>query len=188
MIPLLLAALAQADPLVPVHLDANVAVGMRMGAAVTATAEPVRHLEVGGTLLLTTPVYAGAPDWVRNGLQPAYNVHTSPMVAVGAHTGDTKVSGAFHLLAGIDVVTFRETSALAVLDAPVTYEAAEVVFSGGLLATLRVRPWEPERTSLRRVGLDLQVFVPLPPTATGVPDIGRLFAGLGLSLAWAPRG
>lgn len=177
MIGWLLVAHAWAAPAVPVHLDADAAIGMRMGVAVTATAEPVRHLEVGGLVTVMTPLYAGAPGWVREGLTVDHNVHASPMVALGVNTGTTKVSGAFHVLAGFDVVSFSERRSLDAVGETTSYATTEVVWNGGLMGTLRVLPKGP-------VGFNLQVFVPLPPAATGAPDIGRLFGGLGVSARW----
>lgn len=167
----LLAALATAAP---VQADLDATLGMRAGGSALVTVAPVPHLEVGGLGTGTTDVYAGAPSWVRSGLEPAWNLHLAPMAAVGWSSGDTPVSLAVHGAAGLELSTFRETRVIPALEEPVVYGATGVRFSGGLLTTLRIRPVGP--------GANLQLFVPLPPMATGAVDVVRLHLGLGISL------
>ena len=92
----LLAGPALAAP--PLHVEADVLVGMRVGIGGLATVEPVRHVEVGGSLGIVTDFYTFAPDWVRDGLDPRHNLRFRPQAVLGVNTGRTRVSAALREL------------------------------------------------------------------------------------------
>lgn len=172
MIGLLVAAavaLAQA----PVR-QADLTLGMRAGAAGYWAARPKERLEVGGHLHLARDVYAGAPGWVRAGLDPKLNLHATGLAVVGVNTGDKPVSGALLLGGGGMLTAFREERTVPALPEPVVYGAAAVRPVGAVMADLRVQPQG------RSAGGHLMFSLPLPFAATGSPYIERLYIGLGL--------
>lgn len=158
----------------PLHLEVDVLVGMRGGGGALATVEPVKHVEVGGTLTVVTDIYAGAPGWVRDGLDPIHNLRISPQGVVGVNTGRTAVSVALLGSIGAELLTFREAKTVPTVADPIVYGTTELVLVGGASLDLRVIPSE-------HWGGNLLLYLPLPFTPTGNPDLSRVYAGLGVS-------
>ena len=152
-------ALAQVPPR---HHQVDLTLGMRAGAAAQVTVEAWPHIELGGRLHGETDVYAGAPGWVRTGLNPGHNLHLTPTALIGVNTGDTPVSGAFLIGPGLELFSFREQKTVPALATPVEYGATALRPAGALTLDLRVR-------SKAGPGGHLLCAVPLPLTPSGTP-------------------
>lgn len=153
--------------------EVDLTLGMRAGAAGQLTVHATPRLEVGGRVHAETDVYAGAPAWVRTGLDAKQNLHLTPLAVAGVNTGDTVISGAFLLGAGLEVFTFREAKTIPALAEPVVYGATGVRPAGALTADLRVR-------ARSGPGGHLLLSIPLPPAPTGMPYIDRLHVAAGV--------
>lgn len=159
------------------HFEVSATLGMRAGVSGQATVEPLPHLELGGRLHLATDVYAGAPGWVRRGLDARHDLHTTGLAVVGVNSGPNRVSIGLFAGAGLELSTFREVKTVLHLEQPVIYGATGVRPAGALILELRVRP-RPER----RIGGSLQLVVPMPLAPTGFLYIDRIHIGLGVHL------
>ena len=178
-LPLLSAWLAPAAhaALPPGRVEANALVGMRVGGGVLATVDPVRHVEVGGSLSLVTDFYAMAPDWVTDGLDPSVNLRFSPRVIAGLNTGPRRFQAALLGTAGMELLTFRESKTVPALDQPVEYGTTEVAFVGGVGLDLRYRPWD-------HLGFNLLAHFGLPAPPSALFDTERSFVGIGATWGW----
>ncbi|TNE90819.1 MAG: hypothetical protein EP330_07240 [Deltaproteobacteria bacterium] len=157
----------------PQHREVDLTLGMRAGVAGQWTVEPTSRVELGGRLTAETDVYAGAPDWVREGLDPKHNLHFTPMGLVGVNTGDTAVSGAFSLGLGTELFTFREAKTLPSVAETVVYGATGLRPAAAMLFDLRIR-------GAKGVGGHLLFSLPLPFAPTGAPYIDRLHLAAGV--------
>jgi hypothetical protein len=165
--------MAGAAAMPPVHLEVDGLLGMRAGAAATATVEPWPHVELGGITTVTTDVYGLAPDWVVDSLNPKHNLRFNVQPAAGLNSGNTHVSLAVLASFGLELLSFKEERVVPALSKPVVYGTTELAVVGGFTLDLRVRPtgtW----------GANLMAYTPLPPTPTGNLNLERLYAGLGL--------
>lgn len=157
----------------PRHHEADLTLGMRAGVAGQITQEVRPRVELGGRLHGETDVYAGAPAWVRTGLDPKHNLHLTPLALIGVNTGDTVVSGGFHLGVGAELFSFRESKAVPALAEPIVYGRTGLRPAGALNLDLRVR-------SRKGPGGHLLFSLPLPPAPTGMPYVDRLHVALGV--------
>ena len=174
---LLLTTFATAGTL---HVEAQGLMGMRGGVGGLVTLEPTPHIELGGTTAIVTDLYALAPEWVTDNLDSKYNLHVSLQPAIGVNTGDTHVDLAVIGSVGLELLTFRESRDVPALEDPVIYGTTELAAVGGITLDLRVRPQ-------KTWGVNLMIYTPLPPTATGNPNLERLHAGLGVVVPLGKR-
>jgi hypothetical protein len=154
-------------------------VGMRAGARAAATVDLGRWAEAGGGLTYARDVYAGAPEWVTDGLTVHRNLRLAPHALAGVHTPPARFQGALLAGLGTELLSFSETRAIRG-GGETAYATTELAFYAGVSTELRVAIGE-------RWGAHLSAWLPLPFSPTGAPNIERTWGGVGVTYRWGTR-
>jgi hypothetical protein len=173
-------ALVGASLAAPGQATLTAAVGMRAGARAAATVDLGRWAEAGGGLTVARDVYAGAPDWVTDGLTVQRNLRLAPHGLAGVHTPPARVQGALLAGLGTELLHFEETRAISG-GGTASYATTEFALYAGVSTELRVAIGE-------HLGAHLSAWLPLPFSPTGAPNIERTWAGLGITYRWGDPG